>query len=120
MKRLCEVVRVIDGDTLRVEVPLGFGVSILVDVRVVGLETWELASDDRWRAESVRAWVVDWIGEDRRVVCEGDSSEKYGRWLATVTRPGDGADLAKSMIAAGVGWERLGRGHRMKKHPGAT
>jgi endonuclease YncB( thermonuclease family) len=108
------IVRWIDGDTCAVEVDLGFRIMLGVTVRIYGLDCAELHSrlpEERKRGLAAKAFAETLAGQGTLVTIQsykvGDSTEKYGRWLATITLT-DGSDFATRMIAAGHGDEYLG------------
>ena len=78
-----------DGDTLDVEVDLGFRVHVRTPVRLLGLNAPELSTPE---GRDSLAWVSQWMtgaGIATNLVIDsakpGDySGDKYGRWLATV------------------------------------
>lgn len=84
-------VRVIDGDTLEVDIDLGFRVMIRQRLRLLGLNTPELHDKDielRKRATDARIFVLGWInkamGTQWPIIVKTAKSDKYGRWLAEV------------------------------------
>jgi micrococcal nuclease len=81
------IVRVVDGDTLDVEIDLGFSIKHELRLRLLGLNAPEHGSEAGERAtEYVRGWVHNHGGTDGRVriTTEKDRKEKYGRFLAAV------------------------------------
>jgi len=107
------LVRVIDGDTIQVDLTQDIGLSIRVTVR------WELRlngcnAPERATAAGPAAthFVETWWATHRApfvVRTYKDKREKYGRYLADV-RDADGHDLVTDLIAAGhaVPWDGLG------------
>lgn len=103
-----KVASVYDGDTLTVDIDLGFDLWLRNQkVRVAGIDTPEVNSknaDLRTRAiaarDRVRALIPD--GSDVTLVSEKyDPTEKYGRILAKVRIDGLGIDLATELIEEG-------------------
>lgn len=120
-----EAQRAIDGDTLVVTVDLGFRLTMTQVVRVAGINAPEANTPaGRAAAKALQGWLFppdgvreidDWVGGNSSfVITTTKPHDKYGRWLATVTRC-DGHDLADDMIAAGhaVAWD----GHGAKPVP---
>jgi micrococcal nuclease len=116
------VEEVIDGDTLDVEIDLGFRVTTLQRVRLVGVDTPELNSPDpakRAAAQDAQAFVRRWVAEQNGQVLiqsqKPGGGDKYGRYLATVMPTGPvtgdtskGYTLGAMLIAAGHATEYTG------------
>jgi len=73
--------RVIDGDTLEVELSLGLGVRIVQKVRLRGIDTAELGTV---AGERARAFVEDRLGGASPVVVKTFRPDKYDRYLADI------------------------------------
>ncbi len=118
-------VRVVDGDTMDLDVDLGFYVTHRIRVRLLGIDTPELRSSDpseRDRARDASLVAANWLarGElisdgrggwrpldvSRPLVVETEKTGKFGRWLARIWREGDDVDLAEHLRHAGFGGER--------------
>lgn len=104
--------RAVDGDTIEVEVDLGFRLTMVQTVRVNGINAPELATAEGKAAKAAAwKWLTDATGIRKAhsqwpiVISTAKPNaltggDKYGRWLASITRA-DGHDLATDMIAAG-------------------
>lgn len=75
-----------DGDTLRVNIDLGFGCWLKnQSVRLYGIDTPEIRGDERTEGLIARDWLRHKIKEvDGQLSMRTykDSQGKYGRWLA--------------------------------------
>jgi endonuclease YncB( thermonuclease family) len=91
------VVEVLDGDTIKCQVDLGFKVSLLTNVRIHGCNSPELPTPAGVLALNFTRGLVN-IGD----VLSLDSKrlDLYGRAEAIVTLT-DGSDLATRLIGAG-------------------
>jgi micrococcal nuclease len=79
---LAKVVRVIDGDTIEVEVDLGFKIKHTTILRLSGINAPELRTPE---GVAAKAWLVQRIeGKSVAVRTMKDKKEKYGRYLALV------------------------------------
>ncbi len=81
------VVKVYDGDTITVDIDLGFGVTMHKQkIRLYGINTPEVRGPEREAGLAVRDWVSGRImGAD--IVLETikkDKKGKYGRWLGII------------------------------------
>ena len=81
------VLEVYDGDTMTVNVDLGFGMSLnKLKIRLLGIDTAEMKSKDetlKHKAVAARDWLRSkCLDED--VYLESIGLDKYGRWLAKI------------------------------------
>lgn len=99
------LLRLIDGDTLDVEVDLGFRTHVRTPLRLLGLNAPELSIQ---AGRDALSWVSQWMagtGVATNLVIDsakdGDwSGDKYGRWLATVWDE-QGRCLNDDLLASG-------------------
>ncbi len=98
---LCKIVKVYDGDTLTVAFDtLGRGPH-LHQVRLLGVDTPELASEypaEVAAAKAARDWLRG-IADQKIATLTVSSTDKYGRLLSTVSV--DGLDLSRALLDAG-------------------
>lgn len=105
--RKAKVLRVIDGDTLRVEIDQGFGCFIVADVRLVGVNTPENRGIERVAGEYVTRMVEKFLLSDGRNIVWLKSHlfevGKYGRCICEVEK--DGEPLAEYLLQKRWGWK---------------
>jgi micrococcal nuclease len=98
------LVRCVDGDTVDLEIDLGFNIRIRERFRISGIDTPELNSSnplERVAAKDATAYLSALLGSGLLMVkTEKDKREKYGRYLCTIKMP-DGHDVSDEMIKAG-------------------
>jgi micrococcal nuclease len=112
--RVKSVLAVIDGDTIDVDIDLGFDISITKRVRLAGIDTPESRTSDK--AEKVLGLEVknllkETLKKATTVVIKTekpDSSEKYGRVLGWLYLDGAEQSFNEAMIASGYAWEYMG------------
>lgn len=80
------VERVIDGDTLKVRLDLGFGTFSRHDLRLRGIDCPEMSTK---AGEEAKVFVQSYIKEAQRIVVRSSRSDKYDRYLADVFLPGE-------------------------------
>ena len=94
-------VQVIDGDTLDLDIDLGFHVTIRQRVRLRGIDAPELWGKDKDRAVAARTEVTIWTdGVELLIRTELDETDKYGRMLADVW--GNGLNLSDYLVERGL------------------
>jgi micrococcal nuclease len=109
-----KVNNVVDGDTIDVEIDLGFDISFSSRVRLAGIDTPESRTTNK--AEKVlgleaKEYVKSKIKDAKEVVIKTekmDSSEKYGRILGWLFLDGSKVSVNEQMIADGYAWGYLG------------
>ena len=109
-----KVTNVVDGDTIDVEIDLGFDISFSSRVRLAGIDTPESRTTNK--AEKVlgleaKEYVKSKIKDAKDVVIKTekvDSSEKYGRILGWLFLDGSKVSVNEQMIADGYAWGYLG------------
>ena len=85
----CKIVRVVDGDTVDVDIDLGFGVWVHKQrIRMYGIDTPESRTRDLeekkfglMAKEIVKKWVPE--GSTQTLITRKDKSGKYGRILGS-------------------------------------
>ncbi|MFI0967102.1 thermonuclease family protein [Streptomyces sp. NPDC021080] len=109
------VLRVVDGDTLDLQLDLGFGVFTCQRVRLLGVNAAEHGTELGDKATAfVKAWVAE-HGPTFTVRTQKDKREKYGRYLATVLSSAE--DLGQALIDAGLAVAYDGTGPRPVPEP---
>jgi micrococcal nuclease len=109
-----KVTKVVDGDTIDVEIDLGFDISFSSRVRLAGIDTPESRTTDKMEKAlglEAKAYVKSQIDSAKTVVIKTekmDSSEKYGRILGWVFLDGATVSLNEKMIQDGHAWGYLG------------
>jgi micrococcal nuclease len=109
-----KVTKVVDGDTIDVDIDLGFDISFSSRVRLAGIDTPESRTTDKAEKAlglEAKAYLKHAIDSATSVVIKTekmDSSEKYGRILGWVYINGDTVSLNDMMINDGYAWGYLG------------
>jgi micrococcal nuclease len=105
------VVRVIDGDSLEVDVRLWPGLTQRVSLRLDGIDTPEKNGPacERALAEAAARFTRNWVSAGPEVVVSDVRLDKYGgRVVGTVRRYGGLNSLGTALLAAGHAREYLG------------
>ncbi len=82
-----KVLRVVDGDTVEVELDLGFHIKYKNTVRLAGINTQEINDKDpvkRTLARDAKYFVEKLLPKDTTVIVYSKSLDKYGRILGDV------------------------------------
>ena len=82
---LCEVVHVVDGDTVDVFIDMGFYLHQRVRIRLLGVDTPERGHEDWSAATLALSELIETAEEDdKRFWLRTHKTGKYGRWLGTL------------------------------------
>ena len=109
-----KVTKVVDGDTIDVEIDLGFDISFSSRVRLAGIDTPESRTTDKAEKElglEVKKKLGELISNAKTVVIRTekmDSSEKYGRILGWLYLDGEALSVNEALVAGGYAWGYMG------------
>jgi micrococcal nuclease len=109
-----KVTKIVDGDTIDVEIDLGFDISFSSRVRLAGIDAPESRTKDKMEKAlglEAKAYLKSQIDSAKTVVIKTekmDSSEKYGRILGWLFLDGSEVSMNEKMIADGYAWGYLG------------
>ena len=110
-----KVIKVVDGDTIDVDIDLGFKISYTQRVRLAGIDTPESRTKDlREKALGleVKNKVKNAIDSAKTIVIKTelpDSTEKYGRILGWVYLDNSLKSLNEQLIDEGYAWGYMGK-----------
>jgi micrococcal nuclease len=112
--RVKKVLKVVDGDTIDVDIDLGFDISFTSRVRLAGIDTPESRTtnkDEKVLGLEVKDRLKHLISTANTVVIrteKPDSSEKYGRILGWLFLDGAEKSVNEALIADGYAWGYMG------------
>ena len=112
--RVKKVLKVVDGDTIDVDIDLGFDISFTSRVRLAGIDTPESRTTDKMEKalglESKKK-LGELIASAQTIVIKTEkmnSSEKYGRILGWLYLDGAEKSVNEALIASGYAWGYMG------------
>jgi micrococcal nuclease len=112
--RIKKVTNVVDGDTIDVEIDLGFSVSYAQRLRLAGIDTPESRTTDKAEKAlglEAKEYLKSKIKDAKNIVVKTekpDSSEKYGRILGWIYVDGSNKSINEQMIEDGHAWGYMG------------
>jgi len=112
--RVKKVTGVVDGDTIDVELDLGFNISYSQRVRLAGIDTPESRTTDKKEKAlglESKQRLKDVLSKAQVIVIRTelpDSSEKYGRILGWIFLDGAEKSVNEALVADGYAWGYLG------------
>ena len=93
------VTRVVDGDTLDIDLDQGLHCHRLERLRLLRVNAPEMKGDTKAAGEAAKAYVTSWLSG--AVVVQTYKGDAFGRYLAEVWRTYDGANLSDDLLASG-------------------
>lgn len=112
--RVKQVLRVVDGDTIDVDLDLGFDISFTQRVRLAGIDTPESRTTDKYEKAlglEVKKKLGELLKSATTIVIrteKPDSTEKYGRILGWLFLDGSQESVNTALIAGGYAWDYMG------------
>jgi len=112
--RVKQVLKIVDGDTIDVDIDLGFDISFTSRVRLAGIDTPESRTTDKKEKAlglEVKQRLKDLLSKSSSVVIKTekpDSTEKYGRVLGWLFIDGAEKSVNEALIADGYAWGYMG------------
>jgi micrococcal nuclease len=109
-----KVTKIVDGDTIDVEIDLGFDISFSSRVRLAGIDTPESRTKDlaeKALGLEAKAYLKHAVDSAKTIVIKTEkinSSEKYGRILGWLYLDGDTVSMNDHMINDGHAWGYMG------------
>jgi micrococcal nuclease len=112
--RVKKVLKIVDGDTIDVDLDLGFDISFTQRVRLAGIDTPESRTTDKYEKAlglEVKDKLKKSIEAAKTIVIrteKPDSTEKYGRILGWVFLDENPVSINQTLIDEGFAWSYMG------------
>jgi len=103
--------RIIDGDTVDLDIDLGFGVTLSHRVRlkdVNAAETKTLDLEEKAKGLAAKEWLKKELSREGEWIIETVKEDKYGRILGTLYFVGDPVTVNERMLNEGIAGPYLG------------
>jgi len=103
--KIKKINRVIDGDTVDLDIDLGFGVTITQRVRLLHIDAAEIRTKDleeKERGLEAKDWLEKELSREGEWVINTTKDDKYGRILGELYLVGDPVTVNEKMINEGI------------------
>ena len=96
------LIRVVDGDTVHMQVDLGYHIGVEIDFRLTGINAPEMKGATITAGKAAKAFLEGLLANRTDLVVVSVKTEKFGRWLGTIwfatepTRPSANAQMVAS------------------------
>ena len=103
-----QIDEVVDGDTIDVVVDLGFNMQRKIRLRLAGIDTGEIhgishSSKEYRKGMEQKAFVEQWIANtptsEWPFIVRTKKKGKFGRYIATIERADDNAELTEALLS---------------------
>ena len=97
--------RVIDGDTVDLDIVLGFSITISQRIRLKDIDAPETRTKDleeKERGLAAKVWLEEQLSREGEWIIETYKEDKYGRILGTLYLVGDSVTINEWMINEGI------------------
>jgi len=112
--RVKKLYKVVDGDTIDVDIDLGFNISFFQRVRLAGIDTPESRTKDLLEKKlglEVKEKLTELLKNATNIVIKTekpDSTEKYGRILGWIFVDDSKTSINELLIKQGYAWNYMG------------
>ena len=103
--------KIVDGDTVDVDIDLGFGITISHRVRLKDIdaaETRTLNTEEKVKGLAAKEWLKKELSREGEWIIETSKEDKYGRYLGTLYYVGDPVTINERMLNDGIAGPYLG------------
>ena len=103
--KIKKINRVIDGDTVDLDIDLGFGLTISQRVRLLHIDAAEIRTKDleeKERGLEAKDWLEKELSREGEWVINTTKDDKYGRILGELYLVGDPVTVNEKMINEGI------------------
>jgi micrococcal nuclease len=97
--------KIVDGDTIDVDIDLGFGITISHRVRLNGIDAAETRTTDtveKVKGLAAKEWLKKELSREGEWIIETSKEDKYGRILGTLYCVGDPVTINERMLNDGI------------------
>jgi len=88
-----KLIRVIDGDTMKFSISLGFNINLDITGRVLDLNTPETRGPEKVLGKIYKQAAINILETEKEIIINTSKKGKYGRWLVDIYI--DGKDYKK-------------------------
>lgn len=103
--KIKKINRIIDGDTIDLDIDLGFGITITQRVRLLHIDAAEVRTKDLKEKEEglfAKKWLEKELSREGEWIINTTKDDKYGRILGELYLVGDSVTVNERMINEGI------------------
>ena len=103
--KIKKIIKVIDGDTVDVDIDLGFGITSSQRVRLKDIDAAEIRTQNLAEKEKgleAKKWLEEKLSRTGEWIIETFKEDKYGRILGVLYFVGDPVTINEMMLNEGI------------------
>lgn len=103
--------KIVDGDTVDIDIDLGFGITISHRVRLKYIDAAETRTSDlteKAKGLAAKEWLKKELSREGEWIIETTKEDKYGRFLGTLYCVGDAVSINERMLNDKIAGPYLG------------
>jgi micrococcal nuclease len=103
--KIKKINKVIDGDTVDVDIDLGFGVTLSQRVRLKDINAPEIRTlnlEEKSQGLAAKLWLEQELAKPGEWIIETTKEDKYGRLLGTLYLVGEPVTVNERMLNEGI------------------
>ena len=103
--KIKKITRIIDGDTVDLDIDLGFNITISHRIRLKDInapETRTLDLEEKKKGIEARLWLEKELSKTGEWIIETTKEDKYGRMLGTLYLVGEPVTVNERMLNEGI------------------
>ena len=103
--KIKKITKVIDGDTVDLDIDLGFNITISHRVRLKDIdapETRTLDLEEKDKGIQAKLWLEKELSKEGEWIIETTKEDKYGRMLGTLYLVGEPVTVNERMLNEGI------------------
>lgn len=97
--------KVIDGDTIDIDIDLGFDITISTRIRLKGInapETRTIDLDEKEKGIHAKNWLIEKLSTNEEWIIDTYKEDKYGRMLGILYSKDNQISLNQMMLNEGI------------------
>lgn len=106
--RVKKIVKVVDGDTIDIEIDLGFSLTKKERCRVAGIDTPECRTrnkEEKQYGMAAKVYMTGLLKNAKELKVRTEKDGKYGRMLGWFYADGNELSLNEQMVVDGYAWQ---------------
>lgn len=103
--KIKKITKIVDGDTVDLDIDLGFNVTISHRIRLKDIDAPETRTtnlEEKKRGLEAKVWLEEQLSREGEWIIETTKEDKYGRMLGTFYLVGEPVTINERMLNEGI------------------
>lgn len=97
--------KIIDGDTVEVNIELGFRIKLIKRVRIFGIDAPEVVGENKNLGKIVKGYLKEILKGHLVYLYVYKFDDSFGRAIAEIDVPNHGFEVGKDLLEKGLAWK---------------